>query len=244
VASKTIISFFSLILIISIVASTSGQEAVRLTGSVTDQLSVPIVGANIRLYSLDRILETTSDSSGHFIFDAAPPGKYEFEVLAQGFRRFTKPDVSVVRSMKTAKQDQLDLTIRMEVAPTGSPIVMAATDVAPAGSCGDPESVTYAPRKRSDDDTLAGIVINLYPKMPIAGATVRLLDAAGAQRAQQQTNERGEFQFKQIAPGRYHIAFQHPGYNSTKSFEFWIARENATYLKMQAVQLGKFVVCQ
>ena len=114
----------------------------------------------------------------------------------------------------------------MEIAPTGSPIVMAATDVAPAGSCGHPESVTYGPRKRSDDDTLAGIVINLYPKMPIAGATLQLLDAAGAQIAQQQTNERGEFQFKQIAPGRYHIAFQQPGYNNTKSFEFWVAREN------------------
>jgi hypothetical protein len=244
VPSKAIISFFSLILIISIVASTPGQESVGVTGSVSDPLSIPIPGADIRLYSLDRILQTTSDSSGRFRFDAVPTGKYEFDVLAPGFSRFTKPNVSVTGSMQTAKQDQLELTARMEIAPTGSPIVMAATDVAPPGSCGQPESVIYGPRKRSDGDALAGIVINLYPKMPIAGATLQLLDAAGAQIAQQQTNERGEFQFKQIAPGRYHVAFQHPGYNNTKSFEFWIARENATYLTMQAVQLGKFVLCQ
>jgi Carboxypeptidase regulatory-like domain len=232
-------------LIISIVTSTPGQEGVRVTGSVSDQLSFPIPGADITLYSLDRILQTTSDSSGRFKFDAVPAGKYEFEVLAPGFGRFTKPNVSVTGSMQTAKQGQrMDLTARMEIAPTGSPIVIAPTDVAPPGSCGQPESVTYGPRKRSDDDTLAGIVINLYPNMPIAGATLQLLDAAGVQIARQQTNERGEFQFKQIAPGRYHIAFQHPGYNDTKSFEFWIARENATYITMQAVQLGKIVLCQ
>jgi Carboxypeptidase regulatory-like domain len=243
--SRAVNCFFILILIISVVASTSGQAAVRVTGSVTDPLSMPIPGADVRLYSLDRILQTTSDSSGRFKFDAVPTGTYEFDVLAPGFRRFTRSNVSVTGSTQMAKQGQrLDFTARMEIAPTGSPIVMAATDVAPPGSCGQPESVTYGPRKRSNDDTLAGIVINLYPKMPIAGATLQLLDAAGAQIAQQQTNERGEFQFKQIAPGRYHIAFQHLGYNNTKSFEFWIARENATYITMQAVQLGKFVVCQ
>jgi len=241
--ARVVSCFFSLILIISIVASTPGQEASSVTGSVSDQLSVPIPGAEIRLYSLDRILQTTSDSSGRFKFDAVPTGKYEFDVLAQGFKRFTKPDVSVAGATQTAKQDQLDLTARMEIAPTGSPVVMAATDVAPPGACGQPESVTYGPRKRSDD-SLAGIVINLYPKMPIAGATVQLLDAAGMQIALQRTNERGEFQFKQIAPGRYHLAFQRSGYNSTKSYEFWVARENATYITMPAVQLGKIVVCQ
>jgi hypothetical protein len=205
---------------------------------------MPIPGAEIRLYSLDRILQTTSDSSGRFKFDAVPTGKYEFEVLAQGFKRFTKPNVSVAGSMPTAEQDQRELIARMEIAPTGSPIVMAATDVAPAGACGQPESVTYGPRKRTDPGPLTGIVTSLYPKMPIAGATLQLLNDAGALIAQQQTNERGEFQFKQIAPGRYEIAFQHPGYNSMKSYQFWVARENATYITMPAVQLGKIVLCQ
>jgi hypothetical protein len=242
--SRTITCLFSLILIVSIGSATPGQEAHSVTGSVSDQLGVPIPGADIRLYSLDRILQTTSDSSGRFKFNAVPAGTYEFDVLAPGFRRFTKSNVLVTSSAKTAKQDQPDLAVRMEIAPTGSPIVMAPTDVVPAGSCGQPESVTYGPRNRSDKNALAGTVINQYPEMPVAGATVQLQDSAGAQIAQQQSNERGEFQFKEIVPGRYHIAFQHPGYNDTKSFEFWIARENATYITMQAVQLGKIVLCQ
>src|SRR5437588_11910342 len=97
--SRTVSCFFSLILVISIVASTAGQKIVRVTGSVSDPQSAPIGGASITLFSLDRILQTTSDSSGHFTFDAVPTGKYEFEVLAPGFSRFTRPNVSVAGSM-------------------------------------------------------------------------------------------------------------------------------------------------
>ena len=104
--------------------------------------------------------------------------------------------------------------------------------------------MTYGSRKTRDTDALAGIVINRYPKMPVARATLELFDPTVAQIAQQQTNERGEFQFKQTAPGRYHIFFQHPGYRNMEFREFWVARENQTYITLQAVQLGKIVVCQ
>src|SRR2546430_5490124 len=65
-------------------------------------------------------------------------------------------------------------------------LLLEKTNVAPPGSCGHPESVTYGPRKRSDGDTPAGIVIKLYPKIPIAGAALQLLDSTGTQIAHQQ----------------------------------------------------------
>ena len=246
VSPKTITAFVSLILLVSIAPSAHGHASISVTGSVSDPNSAPILGARISLYSLDRILQTTSDSSGHFQFSVVPFGKYEFEVLAPGFKRFTKPNVFVTDLMRTTIPDKpMDLTTVMEIAPTGSPIViMAVTEVAPTGSCGPPNSVTYQPRKTSDTDALAGIVIDRYPKMAVAGATLQLFDTAGALIAQQETNERGEFQFKQTVPGRYHIAFQHPAYNNTQSAEFWVARENQTYLTLQAERLGKSVVCQ
>lgn len=147
--------------------------------------------------------------------------------------------------MQTGKQDQrMDLRVRLEIGPTGSPVVIPATEVAPAGTCGPSDSVTYGPRKAREANALAGIVIDRYPKMAVPRATLQLFDAAGALIAQQQTNERGEFQFKQTAPGRYHILFQHPGYRNMEFREFWVARENQTYITLQAVQLGKIVVCQ
>ena len=246
VPSRTITAFISLILIVSIAASARGQASISVTGSVSDPNSAPIPDARVTLYSLDRILQTKSDSSGRFKFDAVPTGKYEFEILAPGFARFTKPNVIVTDLMRTTIPDKpMDLTTVMEIAPTGSPtVIMAVTEVAPKGSCGPPNSVTYQPRKTSDTDALAGIVIDRYPKMAVAGATLQLFDTAGALIAQQQTNERGEFKFKQIAPGRYHILFQHQDYRSLEFREFWVARENQTYITLQAVQLGKVVVCQ
>jgi len=241
---KPILSFVSLILIISIAASTRGQEPIKVTGSATDPGSTMIPGARITLYSFDRILQTTSDLSGHFQFNAVPSGKYEFEVMAPGFKRTIK-QVYVADQTRTATQDKtMEVTVGMEIAPTGSPIVMAATEIAPPGTCGPSDSVTYGPRKTRDADALAGIVINRYPKMAVPRATLQLFDAAGALIAQQQTNERGEFQFKQTAPGRYHILFQHSGYWNMDFGEFWVARENQTYISLQALQLGKMVVCQ
>ena len=154
VPPRTITAFISLILIISIAASARGQASISVTGSVSDQLSAPIAGAHISLYSLDRILQTKSDSSGRFKFDAVPTGKYEFEVLAQGFKRFTRPNVFVTDLMRPTIPDKpTDLTTVMEIAPTGSPMeIIAVAEVAPTGSCGPSDSVTYGPRKTRDAD--------------------------------------------------------------------------------------------
>jgi len=246
VPPRTITAFISLILLVSIAASARVQASISVTGSVSDPNSAPIAGAQISLYSLDRILQTKSDSLGRFKFDAVPTGKYEFEVLAQGFKRFTRSDVFVTDLMRPTIPDKpTDLTAVMQIAPTGSPMeIIAVAEIAPTGSCGPPDSVTYGPRKIRDADALAGIVIDRYPKMAVPGATLQLFDAAGALITQQQTNERGEFQFKQTAPGRYHILLKHPGYQNMEFREFWVARENQTYLTLQAVQVGKIVVCQ
>src|SRR5437764_9624395 len=111
---KPILAFVTLIFVITIVASTPGQESIKVTGSVSDPQSAPIPDARITLYSLDRILQTKSDSAGRFKFDAVPPDKYEFEVLAQGFKRFIKPNVFVTGLMRPTIPDKpMDLTAVM-----------------------------------------------------------------------------------------------------------------------------------
>lgn len=240
--TKVTFSFVSLIWIITIAGSTQGQESIKLSGSVSDRLSAPIPGARISLYSLDRILQTTSDASGRFRFDSVPAGKYEFEVLAPGFKRNTQP-LFVTDRMSQGKP--MEFTFVMEIAPTGSPrvIIPASPLAAPAGSCGRPDLVTYYPRKTSADAPLSGFV-EQHTKLRVGFATVRLFDATGVQIAQQQTNERGEFQFNQTAPGRYYLEVEHATYNKLQSGEFRIARENTTEMKMMLVPLGRFVVCQ
>src|SRR5256885_16408638 len=103
---KSVLPFFSLILIITIAASSHGQASISVIGSVSDPNSAPIPDARVTLYSLDRILQTKSDSSGRFKFDAVPTGKYEFEVLAQGFARFPRPNVFITDPRRPAIPDQ------------------------------------------------------------------------------------------------------------------------------------------
>jgi len=235
--SKFLIMFASLVLIGSIAAPARSQNPIKIIGSVVDPLSVPIPDARITLYSLDRILQTRSDSSGHFHFDEVPPTRYEFEVLVPGFKRFTKP-VDVTGGKPT------ELTSVMEIASTGSPMKIIVMEIAPTGTCGPPDSVLYDARKTSEAAGLSGIAIEQYGKGRISAATVQLFDPIGVQIAQQETNEDGEFQFKQIAPGRYHVVITHSGYDNMKSREFWVARENTTRLTLRPVPTGKIMVCQ
>ena len=210
------------------------QESKKIVGSVVDPTSYPIPDAHITLYSLDRILQTTSDSSGHFHFEGVLPTNYEIEVLVHGFRRFSRP---------------VDLTdgkpIVMEIGTFGSPVVIVSVmEVAPTGSCGPPYSIVYKPRKTNDDAALSGNAVEQYATRGVEAATVRLVDPIGVQIAQQQTDKNGEFQFRQIAPGRYHIVTTHSGYDEMTTGEFWVARENTTNITLRPVPAGKIRVCQ
>jgi hypothetical protein len=234
VRSRVLVTFAALLLIVSIVAPARSQESKKIVGSVVDPTSYPIPDAHITLYSLDRILQTTSDSSGHFHFDGVLPGSYEIEVLVPGFKRFAKP---------------IDLTdgkpLVMEIGSTGSPVVMTSVmEVAPTGSCGPPYSTVYDSRKTADAAALSGNAVEQYATRGVVGATVRLVDPAGVKIAEQQTDKNGEFQFRQIAPGRYHVVTTHSGYDVMTTGEFWVARENTTKITLRPVPTGKIMICQ
>ena len=153
------------------------------------------------------------DGLGLYRSDTRFLSTYELRVNGRKLRLILEdsgydPKRAVLASQKMVERDK----IFAMVGPMGSPKeIIAVAEVAPKGSCGPSDSVTYEPRKARDADALRGMVINRFPKMAVPRATLQLFDPAGALIAQQQTNERGEFQFKQTAPGRYSIAFQHPG---------------------------------
>ena len=246
---RSIIAFASLLLITSIFTSSRAQDPVKVAGTVsvkvvgmvTDPQSAVVPDAHISLYSLDRILQTTSDSSGHFEFKDVAVGTYEFEVLASGFKRYSK--TIVVDRVRAATQEKpLNQTATMEISPADSARNIISVDLAIAVPGCVPVPAVYEPRK-PNGSALAGVVVD-YPKILVAGATVQLFDATGAQIAQQLTNEQGEFQFKQTAPGHYYVTLQHPAYHEMKSSEFWVARENTTHVTLDPVPLGMIRVCE
>ena len=111
-------------------------------------------------------------------------------------------------------------------------------------SCGPPDSVVYNSRTTAEIAGFSGIAIEQYTNRRLGAATVQLFDTIGVQIGQQETNDHGEFQFRQIAPGRYHVVLIHSGNDNLKSREFWVARENVTRMTMRPLPAGKIMICQ
>src|SRR5580765_6715364 len=109
---KQALACFSVALMLTIAASSSGQTPLKVTGSVFDPNSSQIPGARVTLYSLDRISETTSDSAGHFQFNAVPSGEYELEVASPGFKMFKQ--VYVADSMRTPNKS-IELRVWLQI---------------------------------------------------------------------------------------------------------------------------------
>lgn len=210
---------------------TRAQAPIKINGSVTSDFEQPLSGARVGLYSLDRVLQTTSDVSGHFQFDNVGAGVYELQVTAAGFKTFTRPDLNVTDLARTVSGDKgTGLNVTMRVAPTDM-------------DCGDFDSVVYDARKGNDRAALSGVVVAYdVSSKPIPNVDVFLLkmDLAGGE---QRTNDHGEFQFQSIVPGRYAIVIRHPGYWEARSKLFWVARENTTQIRLKLLPSDRIVVC-
>jgi hypothetical protein len=92
--------------------------------------------------------------------------------------------------------------------------------------------------------TLGGLVVDYdgKSKIPIANATVSLFRSE-TKISEQQTNERGEFDFKSIAPGQYLVVVTHPHYRDFRSRSFWVARQNQTRVTLDPIPADKLRVC-
>jgi hypothetical protein len=231
--SKPAIILATLMLLGSNAMLVRAQAPMKLTGSVTDEFSAPIGGAQVSFYSLDRICQTTSDVLGRFQLTNIPTGVYELEVAAPGFQTVTRPALNVTDLMRsdTGKKSS-DLAVTMKIASNITP-------------CGRFDSVVYDAKKASETTDLSGVVMarDGGSRVPIPNAQVFLFKmdlVMGAQR----TNGQGDFQFKSILPGRYSVVIRHPDYKEQKSNLFWVARENTTHVTLEPVPLNKIAACQ
>ncbi len=229
--SKAAILLATLILLGANAILARAQAPMKINGSVTEEFEQAIRGAQVSLYSVDRVLRTTSDVSGHFQFDNVPAGVYELEVTAEGFKIFTKPDLNVTDLTRTASGDKsTGLNVTMRIAPTDM-------------DCGHFDSVVYDAGKGNDRAALSGVVVAYdASSKPIPNVDVFLLKM-DLVLCEQRTNDHGEFQFQSIVPGRYAIVIRHPGYWELRSKLFWVARENTTQIRLNLLPSNRIVVC-
>jgi hypothetical protein len=191
-----IISFlFALTLITTL--RLSGDTLGTVRGVISDQSGGVIAGASVGLYSAVRDWETRSDSAGNFYFAGVTPGTYEIEASSPGF---------VTRNIENLRVDRNDpqpisITLNVGACPPG---------------CDWANETCYPPRltyvTAQGKQLLTGFVLSSRI-VPLANSTLSLLKAReGPTLVSGQTGARGEFQFKDLEPGRYFLRASHGGH--------------------------------
>ena len=193
-----------MVFFVSLVTS-SNESSALLRGVVLDQVGAAFSGATVTLISLDRIREAKTDKAGKFEFADSPFGTYDLRISGAAFKPHTIENMQVTSS----NMEPISITLQVEVPP-----------------CWITPKPSY--EKRTDETNLAGIISDLRGGyVEHASVKVTLLKTGSPHVVP--TGKRGEFQFKELEPGKYTLTVNHRGYwYPGQPIEFWIARENLT----------------
>jgi carboxypeptidase family protein len=163
--------------------------------------------ASVLLFSLEEVREVRTDHLGQFAFMDLPLGMYELEVKSAGFKTAFLGSISV----SGAPVPQISTTLQLT--PTG---------------CGDFQPTASYP-ERSGKVNLTGTVKD-YSAGFVKNATLTLTLSGSSRGQSTNTNENGEFQFTDLAPGKYTMKVAQEDYFEASVTKFWVTRKNLTAL--------------
>jgi hypothetical protein len=246
---RIIVSGWLLGLYLSCFCAVHAQMARMLGGNVQDVTGGIIAGADVTLFSDDRVLTTKTDEGGIFRFPSLPPQTRYVEVSSLGF---------FPRSIALTDQSPERISFTLWEFDSGPHVVV--TECKPqmqceaSSECGSPNhmlpsSVSYY-GERIGKIQVTGIVSDVSgSRLGSTSITLSLgdLDASRAVPdrprgvamkdrfvkesvvARGISTEKGEFQFADLEPGWYTLQAAHDGYSNAIA-KFWVAREGVARL--------------
>src|SRR5215467_3503540 len=135
--------------------SAATQQSGEINGVVTDEFANFIAGASIHLYSLERVLQTKSNATGHFRLSNVPIGTYELEVTNGSFKTKT------IDQVKVSGGSSLSYEVALKI------------DV--VGPCGPLDTISYERNGTLGDLSVSGVVVDAdSAAKPLRGVEVRL----------------------------------------------------------------------
>jgi hypothetical protein len=216
--THTYIHFCAILLGGSLICASAagGQSGKRIVGRVVDGSGTFVQqGVTVTLFSEERVQVAKVDGDGRFEFVDIAPGSYGLEATSRGF------NTARVESIQIVDKDIEGISILLTPG-TGNGAPYYCFLPMPLKVM---QGVSY--EMRSDSTNLTGTVSD-YSGVPLPDATVYLLKPNGT-RVTTTSNEKGEFRFADLEPGKYEMAAVHDGYHET-SQRLHIARQNLTRL--------------
>jgi hypothetical protein len=183
------------------------QSTAQIAGVVLDPAGGFVSDASVSLFSLEKAREARTDSRGQFAFVNVLPGSYELQVKHAGFKTVSDASIRVTGT----PVPQISIALQLESMDCGFSQVTASY----------PDRSGKVNLVGTVRDFSAGFVKN-------ATLTLALLESGRGQAAK--TNEKGEFQFTNLPPGKYTLKVTREDYSERSGIDFWITRENLTRL--------------
>lgn len=200
-----------------------------LSGVVTDPGGHPISNAAVILHSSTTVRIAKSMSDGRFALASLPEGRYIADVMANGFVN------QHIEPITIPDEEARPMTITLKVASV-------------LYECGrDLMFYTYTEVSSEQGRELAGEV--RHDGSPVAGAKVLLFQPGHSYVvASHETDKEGNFQFADLAPGKYVLQVAHKPFETYKSQPVWVAPETLTKVKVgmnwRMKRKGGVVICQ
>jgi hypothetical protein len=189
---------------------TLSQSTYTVRGQVVDVSGGWVPGASVRLYSAQGVLDLRADGDGKFEFKNLPTGTYELEGSSAGL---------------------ITGTVDFEIAQKSPEPISILLNVWSCHICTVPQNnkdrivawvgvqVTYD--KRSDKMDLVGVERDQFGS-PLPAVVVKLVKESAS--LPTVSDEKGEFTFSGIEPGKYSLQSTHAGYRDLPA-TVWITRE-------------------
>jgi Carboxypeptidase regulatory-like domain len=199
----------------------------QIAGSVEDPTSAVIAEASVTLLSLNRVVQTRSNSDGAFRFEKLEPGVYAIEITAPGFAKKTIP--------VTLQRGHLQETIS---------VVLNVGNVPDMEKCGRDVSVRYEGVDATRAD-LTGTLRDYFDRKPIARAEIAIVSESGqAPPVVVQSDATGQFSVSHLASDFYEIRISCKGYEREELKHVAMPRENQVLVESTLRKRKQMVACQ
>jgi len=197
------------------------SSTVALRGKVTDRIGAAIPRAAVEVYADEQMWRAVTDESGVFVVQPLPPGTYELEATAPGFR------TKLIQNLVIPNSAPEPLFFALEVGTS-------------VDHCGDP-LVSYSP---SVGQARLKIVVISSSGAPLNDVTAKLLktDSHGPLTViTSHTNDKGESIFKSLLSGRYTLNVSRTPFQDVVFKDFRLKPGTSASV---VVTMGAIFLCQ